>query len=151
MTFQVTVKPPVSHHPKCEDSAVAYGRWTLTCVASVSVPFRGKQQEREPKTVKPPVCKRPSKMRRFSSRLRQVDDSLRSKRFPAVSGQRTRARAKDRTKNGAKPRCGQNRKSHSSSSLGLSLLRTHTETPATQPIRGRLREVVANLPTGVPS
>ena len=50
LTFQVTVKPPVSDHPKCEDSAVAYGRWTLACVASVSVPFRSKEQEREPKT-----------------------------------------------------------------------------------------------------
>ena len=91
------------------------------------------------------------KMGRFSFRLRQVDVSLRSKRFRAVSGQRTRARAKDRTKNGAKATSDQNRKSQSSSFLGLSLLRTHTETPATQPIRGRLREVVANLPTGVPS
>ena len=52
LTFQVTVKPPVSDHPKCEDSAVAYGRWTLACVASVSVPFRGKEQEREPKTAR---------------------------------------------------------------------------------------------------
>ena len=93
--------------------------------------------------------KRPPKIRRFSSRLRQVDASLRSKRFRAVSGQRTRARAKDRTKNGAKATSGQNRKSQSSSFLGLSLLRNHTETLATQPIPGRLREVVANLPTGV--
>ena len=84
-------------------------------------------------TVKPPVCKRPPKMRRFSFRLRQVDVSLRSKRFRAVSGQRTRAKAKDRTKNGAKATSDQNRKSQSSSFVGLSLLRNQTETPATQP------------------
>ena len=50
LTFRVTVKPPVSDPPKCEDSAVAYGRWTLACVASFSVPFQSKEQEREPKS-----------------------------------------------------------------------------------------------------
>ena len=52
LTFRVTVKPPVSDPPKCEDSAVAYGRWTLACVASFSVPFQSKEQEREPKTAR---------------------------------------------------------------------------------------------------
>ena len=32
MMIDDTVEAPVSHHPKCQDLVVAYGRWSLTRV-----------------------------------------------------------------------------------------------------------------------
>ena len=32
-----TVEPPVSHHPKCKDLVVAYGRWSLTRIEQQGV------------------------------------------------------------------------------------------------------------------